>query len=261
MALTADVNSPLEELEAAVKHDQSCVARLLQLTNSAFHGSNTTVTSVRRAILMFGFNAVQDIAQSLTVFDSFHTHNTAEIEMINSIRLHSLAVATLARHIADVSPRQVDAETAYCAGLLHDLGRLVLLDLFSEEYYEILTELEDDPDVELTKVELDTFEVTHTIVGQWLAEQWRFPAPVLQVIAAHHYSHIPNPLLATVMVADLLVKMQPIGLAVGHIRTANLEPALRALGLTPRHIPQFAAYLEEQAERLSHLVTTGVAAE
>ena len=67
-ALTADVNCSLAVLEAAIKTDQSCVARLLQVANSAFYGSGTnrTVTSVRRVILMFGFNAVQNMTLSLT---------------------------------------------------------------------------------------------------------------------------------------------------------------------------------------------------
>ena len=68
-ALTADVNCSLAALEAAIKTDQSCVARLLQVGNSAFYasGANRTVTSVRRAILMFGFNAVQNITLNLTM--------------------------------------------------------------------------------------------------------------------------------------------------------------------------------------------------
>jgi HD-like signal output (HDOD) protein len=117
-ALTADVNCSLAALEAAIKTDQSCVARLLQVANSAFYGSgaNRTVTSVRRAILMFGFNAVQNITLSLTTFDCFRTQNTVEIATVYAMRLHSIAVATLAQRIAQTCPRDLDPELAYCAG-------------------------------------------------------------------------------------------------------------------------------------------------
>src|SRR5215470_8995602 len=158
-ALTADVNCSLAALEAIIKTDQSCVARLLQVANSAFYGTgvNRTVTSVRRAILMFGFNAVQNVTLSLTAFDCFRTQNTAEIATVNTIRLHSLAVAALAQHIAQTSPREIDEELAFCAGLLHDLGRVVLLHLFPQEYHQMLMQLKEEPDADIAKVEFDTF--------------------------------------------------------------------------------------------------------
>jgi HD-like signal output (HDOD) protein len=64
-ALTEDINCSLAALEAAIKADPACVARFLHMGNSAFHGSgaNRTVTSVRRAILMFGFNAVRKMSR------------------------------------------------------------------------------------------------------------------------------------------------------------------------------------------------------
>jgi HD-like signal output (HDOD) protein len=158
-ALTADVNCSLAALEAAIKIDQSCVARLLQVANSAFYGSgvNRTVTSVRRAILMFGFNAVQNITLSLTAFDCFRTQNAAEIATVHAIRLHSVAVANLAQRIAQTSPCDLDPELAYCAGLLHDLGRVVLLHLFPQEYHQLLTQSGLDLETDMSKVEFDTF--------------------------------------------------------------------------------------------------------
>src|SRR5207245_5780159 len=110
--LTADVNCSLAALEAAIKTDQACVARLLQVANSAFYGSGAhrTVTSVRRAILMFGFNAVKNVTLSLTVFDCFHTQNTAEIATVNNLRLHSLAVPTLPQHLLQTPPLQLDKD-------------------------------------------------------------------------------------------------------------------------------------------------------
>ena len=254
-ALTEDVNCSLAALEAAIKADPACVARLLQMANAAFYtsGGSRTVTSVRRAILLFGFDAVKNITLNLTVFDCFRTQNTAEITTVNTIRLHSLAVATLAQHIARTSSREIDEELAFCAGLLHDLGRVVLLHLFPQEYHEMLTQLTDEPDADLSKVEFDTFEVTHAVVGQWLGEHWNFPAPILQVIATHHSTQAANPLVATVMLANALVHMYGVGFG-GMVRSSSVEALLRALGLSSTHVDQYAKYLDTELPHLTELI-------
>ena len=212
-ALTDDINCSLTSLEAAIKADASCVARLLQMANAAFYGSGAPrmVTSVRRAILMFGFNAVKNITLNLTVFDCFRTNDTAEIASVNTLRLHSLAVATLSQYIAQTAPRDIDEELAFCAGLLHDFGRVVLLHFFPQEYHDLLMQFEDDPETDLSKIEFDTFGVTHAVAGQWLGELWHFPPPILQVIATHHSTHAANPLVATVMLANAIAHMYGVG--------------------------------------------------
>jgi len=250
-ALTADVNCSLAALEAAIKTDQSCVARLLQVANSAFYGSgaNRSVTSVRRAILMFGFNAVQNITRSLTAFDCFRTQNTAEIATVHAMHLHSVAVATLAQRIAQTCPRDLDPELAYCAGLLHDLGRVVLLHLFPQEYHQLLTQFAHDPETDMSKAEFDTFALTHAVAGQWLGEHWHFPPPILQVIATHHSTQATNPLVATVMLANTLANMYGAGLG-GAVRSSSVDSLLRTLGLPPGQVDQYTKYL---ASELPHL--------
>ncbi|MGE3538450.1 MAG: HDOD domain-containing protein [Candidatus Tectimicrobiota bacterium] len=254
--LTSDVNCSLAELEAAIKADQSCVARLLQLANSALYGAggNRGVTSVRRAILSYGLNAVKNLTLSLTVFDCFNTKNSAEIAVVDTIRLHSLAVASLSKHIAETSPRDIDTDLAFCAGLLHDIGRIVLLHMFPQEYYALLAQFDQAPEADLSKAEFDTFEVTHAVAGQWLGEQWRFPAPLLQVIATHHSTHVANPLVATVMLANALADMQGIGLG-GLVRSSGLDALLRMLGLSPQRVDAYARYLEDDMPHLTHIVS------
>ncbi|MBM3225949.1 MAG: HDOD domain-containing protein [Candidatus Tectomicrobia bacterium] len=252
--LTEDVNSSIDALEQVIKTDPSCVARLLQMANTAFYGSGTNrmVTSVRRVILMFGFNAVKNLTLNLTTFDCFQTKNTEEIATVQTLRLHSLAVATLAQRIAKTSPRDIDDDLAFCAGLLHDIGRVVLLHLFPQEYHRMLTQMAGEPDVDMSKVEFDTFEVTHAVAGQWLGEHWHFPAPILQVIATHHSTHAANPLVATVMLANALVHKYGVGFG-GTTRSSNISGLLRLLGLPPRHAEVYLRYLDEALPHLLEL--------
>ena len=123
MALLSNINSSIDELEAAIVSDPSCVARLIQVANSALYGASELIMSVRRAILLLGFDALKDLFSHLPVFDSFIRKNASEVETINGVCLHSLAVARLSHRIAqDVRQQRVEPEAAFCAGLLHDIG-------------------------------------------------------------------------------------------------------------------------------------------
>jgi putative nucleotidyltransferase with HDIG domain len=215
------------------------------------------VTSVRHAIRMFGFNAVKNITLSLTVFDCFRTNNTAEIAAVNTMRRHSLAVAALSQYIAQTAPRDIDAELAYCAGLLHDFGRVILLHFFPQEYHALLTQLEHASEADISKIEFDTFGVTHAVAGQWLGEQWHFPPPILQVIATHHSTHVANPLVATVMLANALAHMRSVGCG-GMMRSSSMDALLRILGLPPKDVQQYTEYLDTVLPNLTELVTHGV---
>src|SRR5262245_15429859 len=142
LELAGNINASIDQLEAAVEADPSCTARLLQKANSAYYSSERAVLSIRRAILLFGYGAVENIARSLAVFDSFHQHNTSEMAHLNGLWLHSRAVAILARRIAYDMRQAVEPDVAFCAGLLHDLGLIIFLHLFPEVYHELLTQLD-----------------------------------------------------------------------------------------------------------------------
>lgn len=251
VALAGNLHSSLDHLETAIEGDPACTARLLQKANVAFYASDRAVTSIRRAIMMFGYGTVEQIANELVVFECFHTHNSAEIAQINSVWTHCRAVARLARRIAYDVRHAVEADVAYCAGLLHDLGQIVLLHLFPEVYYQLLGQMASDPAFELTKAEQEVFHITHAEAGRWLAETWRFPAPIVRVLSFHHNAQLSDPLVAVVMLADHLVKRRGIGY------TGNTEPfatpdrLCRALRCTQSQLEQYTRFLEEHAEAMA----------
>jgi HD-like signal output (HDOD) protein len=259
LTLVDDINTSLDELETAIMHDLSCTVRVLQMANSVFYGSRLVVTSVRRAILLLGFNTIKNIAMHLPVFGSFLTHNTSEIAAINRLWLHNLAVATLSRRIAvDLCWSRLQADLAFCAGLLHDLGRVVLLHLFPEASHQVLSQIERDPEGDLLTVELRTFHVTHAQVGRWFAEAWHLPAPLLQTIAYHHHSHVDDPLVMTVMLADYIVRTQSIGSTEGHHLLSKPHRFAKTLNLPPRYIEQYGAYIQIEADDLQRIIYSHV---
>jgi putative nucleotidyltransferase with HDIG domain len=259
VSLVEDINASLDALETAIMHDLSCTARLLQMANSAFYGSTRMVTSIRRAILLLGFNTINNVATKLQVFNSFIEHNTSEIASINGLWLHSLAVAMLSKRIAhNVSQYDIDVDLAFCAGLLHDIGRVVLLQLFPEDYLDLLAQIQHNPELNLVKAERQTFHVTHTNTGLWLAEAWHLPAPILHTIAYHHHAHTAHPLVMTVMLADHIAKVQRIGLTDGQSPLANPNNFAKALNLPPKCLEQCATYIQTEADNLQRTFLSNV---
>ena len=248
-ALLGDINSSLDEIEASIVSDPCSAIRLIQMANSAFYGSHQVVMSIRRAILLLGFDALKLLFSNVPLHDSFVRKNTSEIQVIDSISLHSLAVARLSQRIAkDVRQRVIEPDDAFCAGLLHDIGRSVLLHLFAKDYYQLLSRVDNDPERDLFQAETQTFEVTHTEVGRWFAEAWHLPVPIVQTMAMHHHLSTENRLVMIVQLADYIVSKERIGLVDGHDRTRNPGPLLRGLDLSTEQLKQYGRFIQSESD-------------
>lgn len=256
MSLTADLNCSLVDVEDIIKTDPSCIARLLYIGNSALYGSNRTVIAPRRLILMFGLNAIREMAQTLTALPISYGPQHPAIILNNRFRLHALAVAVLASYIVKNSSQRIDPEVAFTVGLLHDLGQLLLWQLFPEEYTAAYEETWHLPEFALLKKEMELFEVTHTTVGQWFAEQWHFPPPVLQIISEHHATHLTAPLGVVIQLADTLVHLHQ-GEHFDATAASTTESLCKTLNLPSRHLKRYSTYLEAEWPRLEQVVKAG----
>lgn len=248
--LASDINCSLDALAIVFKRDPASVARLLQMANSAMYGFNRSIISVRQAILLLGLNAINTIVQHATDTRRTSTSSATVTRTTQDIWMHNYAVALLAQHIAkDAAHLQVDQEVAYCAGLLHDIGRVVFLHLFPKEYLAMLERPAEETD-DITQRELDTFYVSHTQVGRWLGEQWNFPAPILKTITLHHHPQPTDGLVAIVQLADQLVKSLHIGFTMPGTLEPRLHSLLRALNLHPPRVRRYEDYIQEEIANL-----------
>ena len=246
--LASDINCSLDALAVVFKRDPASVARLLQMVNSAMYGFNRSIVSVRQAILLLGLNAVNTIVQNAT--DTRKTTPAPATHAMQDIWLHNYAVALLAQHIAvDATHLQIDQEVAYCAGLLHDIGRVVLLHLFPEEYLALLAQPVEDA-ADITHRELDTFYVSHVQAGRWLGEQWNFPAPILRTITTHHNTQHTDRLATIVQLADQLVKSLHIGFVMPGTPEPRFESLLRTLNLHQRRLRRYEDAIQKEIANL-----------
>jgi putative nucleotidyltransferase with HDIG domain len=186
--LVEELNSPdasMERVSKIVASDIGMSARILQLVNSAFFGLPQRVTDPAHAVRLLGIDLIKCLVLSAGIFTNEAIPNIAGFS-IDSLVNHSLAVGIYAQAIARMEGQ--DAQTiddALLAGMMHDIGK-VLLSMCVPEEYESIIQRAQNPEVNLRMEEEQAFGVTHAEVGGFLLELWGLPHRVVEAVTFHH---------------------------------------------------------------------------
>jgi putative nucleotidyltransferase with HDIG domain len=223
-----------------VESDPALAAGMLSLIGR--HGLIQTGEkfSLSRAIEKLPANEVRDIALSVKIMPAFETGNDATVYNIQSrkgLMLHSLAVACCAREIAEIASPQIDPELAYCAGLLHDIGKLALQDAMPKSFVRIVEQAESTQQSSYI-VEQENLGCDHAIIGRHLAQRWGFPNQIAVAIWLHHSEVIaisermPEAKIAAVIqLADSMSRQLNIGSSGSFDAPVPPEPIAECLGI------------------------------
>lgn len=183
-AVESDTAS-LSAIGAIMAKDMGMTAKILQLANSAYFGTSRPVSTVEQAVTFLGLDTIQTLVLSVHVFSQFPQHHTAPVP-IERLWADSMATGTLARAIAKAEGRPPnEVEQAYTAGVLHDVGRLVLVANMGDRYQAVLATAATGglPDWE---AEQSAFGVSHAEVGAYLLGLWGLSDPIVEAVAYHH---------------------------------------------------------------------------
>ena len=160
-------------------------AKILQLANSAFFGLPRRVTNPQDAVLLLGLETVKALAVATNVFTYFG-ESKASVISLTAVRNHSTGVASLAKRIAATQGMDKQmADGAVIAGLLHDVGKLVLSAKLPALYTSVLRTA-DSERLSLVEAEKRLMGSSHAELGAYLLGLWGFPDGVLQAVAFHH---------------------------------------------------------------------------
>jgi len=175
-----DPSTSAQDLENVISRDQAIAAKVLKLVNSAFYGLPGRVDTLSRAIPLLGFSTVRNLVMSVSIFD---LGAITGFDMKGFWR-HSFATSTIAQAIgrADGQP---DAETQSLAGLLHDIGKVIMFQYFPK-HTQALVELMDKKNVSFIQAEMTLLNVTHSEIGAAIADKWSFPPNIKAAIEFHH---------------------------------------------------------------------------
>jgi HD-like signal output (HDOD) protein len=167
--------APAEAVEI-LKTDPGLVARVLTIVNSAAYGLRSPCRSIERAVPLLGISAIAQVSAAAAVVSMFTDGSDLGAELLD----HARVTAALASHLAFLTGRR--REDAYTAGLLHDLGRLMLLQSGASTY-EALAPPGEAPDVERERA---VYGFDHAVLGGHMLKAWRLPAPLPRIVAWHH---------------------------------------------------------------------------
>jgi putative nucleotidyltransferase with HDIG domain len=183
--LVEDPDSTTESIAKVVSQDPSFTVRLLRVANSPFYGFSSTIETVSRAVTLIGTSQIRNLALSTSVSRTFAGLPNELVSMDNFWR-HSLYCALVARILAH-RIRRSDPEAVFTAGLLHDIGELVIFNRLPEQAKQVLLLVLDSGDeLPVYQAEREIMGFDHAQVGGELARQWHLPPLLQDCIACHH---------------------------------------------------------------------------
>lgn len=173
----------LAQIAKIISKDVGMAAKILQLANSAFIGSRGQVSSLVQAVSLIGTQTVRTLVLSVHVFSQFDS-NSEVVASMPALWEHSVAVSSLAQRIATAeSSAKAVAEESLTAGLLHDVGKVILLAEMPREYRRLF---EKNPHSS-SALEREHLGCTHAEVGAYLMSIWGLPVPLVHAVANHHH--------------------------------------------------------------------------
>lgn len=172
--------SSAQDLTAILECDHAISARILRLANSAFYGLRHRPDTIRRAVIVVGFEAVRMLALATSVFDTLSKRKQFALNP-EDFWLHSLGAAKAAQLLAGQIRGIESTEACFTAGLLHDMGKYILALVLKEQYQGVVNAAKESK-VALHEVEQRELGVTHAAVGMWVGNRWNLPGIVTDVM-------------------------------------------------------------------------------
>ncbi|MBK7644808.1 MAG: HDOD domain-containing protein [Planctomycetes bacterium] len=232
-AMIADPKSGAAEIGRLVAQDPPLAAKVLKIANSAFYGLPQRTVSTEQACTILGLRVLRNVITQAAVMTRYEHLGDTGFDL-DALWRHSQLVAQLSHHLARVArvPLGLTPEEIQACGLLHDLGKVVLLESLGQEYLGVL-DLAQKQSLPMHVAEKRVLGFDHTDVGALVAVQWGLPSSVAAVIQYHHGPRAAvagNPAVALVANANLVVHRVDAGNLVAAAGTLDVDTQ-RLLGL------------------------------
>ena len=257
--MTNDPTVTAGDLEKVILTDQAVAARVLALANSAYFGLPRKVFFVREAVVFLGFKTVRNLAMTVNAINMFLGMSDTLSVARGQLWHHSLDVALASRKVAEYLHKSdradLNSEEAFTAGLLHDIGKMVL-DLAMPERYLTAVKLVNERGVRFADIEDKLFPFSHAAVGAALAETWNLPNVLCDVLRYHHdpirAEVNPNMVAAVSLgneITDYLSKLVDGPDQIAETATAIHNQACEMLCIRPDELPDLIITCQGELEK------------
>jgi putative nucleotidyltransferase with HDIG domain len=198
MEKVGDPSTTARQLQDIIYQDQALAARILKIANSAFYGLSRSVTSLTAAIGTIGFNTIKSLVISSAMRDLFKSFGLTE----QLLWEHSLGCAFSSRAIAK-RLKFSKLEEAFLAGLLHDIGKVILNLKVPDQVSLIIQEVYNNPGTTFAQLEHTSFGFDHAQLGQLVAHKWNFAGEIEEAIGLHHHPEAAHRLPVLTFIVNL----------------------------------------------------------
>lgn len=238
-AVSSDDTSS-DQIANIILKDPSLTAKVLKMANSSYYCRTSSIKTVHQGIRVMGANAIKCIALSVSVFTPPRKDAALREETLRFFYFHCIGVGLLARKISQEMGHK-NPEEAFVAGLLHDIGKLYILNAHPEPYTRVA--LLEEAGEDILDAERKVFDIDHAELGSVIANRWRLPEELQRVIRSHHQlqqESRDDVLLSVVKLANILAR---------NIQTPNLK----AIERNALHVSELATKLGLNREFLDGL--------
>lgn len=225
LLLAREPDADFRQITRVIETDQTLTARTLKASNSAIYMQPRRVETVRQATVLLGRETLLSLAVGASVTSLQNSLKRPWPGDPAAFWRHSLGVGMLARALAK-RLRTVEPETAFVAGLLHDIGKLIMLNHYGDVYAQVLmaSQYGTKP---LHLLERETFEINHAVMGHALCLHWNLPPSITHAVAEHHDTTAPAAGSIADFVRDANELVKTIRFGDGGNRYTELRPSDR----------------------------------
>jgi len=216
--LTNDANSKAEDFVSLFSNEQSLTAKMLRIVNSPFYGLRTPVTTINKAIVILGYKTLKSLVLASSSSQMFKKGLSDYGFAEDGLWLHSVTVASLARHVAKkwVHLSGDNVDELFVVGLMHDIGKIVIGPELSKYSSECQSFIDSEKSTNISDMESDVVGIEHTQIGEIIITKWKIGDSIASAIGSHHkYANTEgsdNQYNAVLVLSDLLCNEMGVGL-------------------------------------------------
>lgn len=219
-----------EKISRIISSDQSSAFKVLKVANSPLFGLHGKIDTITQAIMYLGHNEIKNIVLALSVMKIFSKDKNVKGLRPVDLWAHSIGVGVITRNIG-LSIGEKSVENYFLAGIFHDIGKIIFLEYDAKEYQKVI-DLVTQKNCRIREAEKEVFGIDHSIAGKILAEKWRLPNTIQDIIEFHHDCRKEtNKLLAAVHLGNILAHALNFGFAGDNIISKPNEEIWPVLNL------------------------------
>lgn len=182
--ILADPDSMVAALAKVIETDPALTLRLLKIVNSAFYGFARKIDTVREAVVILGTDEIKNLALGISAAETFQRLHFEGMTSPDTLWRHSIGTAVIAEYLSRKVPECGNAGV-FTAGLLHDTGKIFLMEHFPKLYNEVYG-IAVKHGIPVVEAEEEKYELNHAMIGKIVATRWNLPLTLTQAITCHH---------------------------------------------------------------------------